>query len=359
MWRIARSLAKKYRVEIHARAKFDHKIVDGIEIFGYPGGQSFRERYERMKIYRRKMLADPPDAIQINSPEQLPILIEIAKRRHVASIFDSYEFYPDAARYADYAQGTFKQPFFQWFSNDIIPFLVHQVDATLTSDNPTARYYLDKRIKPVQPLLNFPFQFELDRAIPERPSNHPELHYGGILTQDRGGTLILDALKMLKDRGRPTRMIFTGTPPTDPELLPWDRALISRGIEELVEHRGYVSLDENYDLMAMAKLAVMPTMVDRYRFNIPQKIFYYLGWGVPVITTKLAALADVLPNDLPGVYYIPEDATAIADTIAAVLSDERERVRAGAAAREWVRKNIRWEPEEEKLFALYERLLGE
>jgi len=214
-------------------------------------------------------------------------------------------------------------------------------------------------VKNVVPLINYLFLHELERELPVRPPNHPELHHGGILSHDRGGVLMLDALEMLNKRGNAARMIFTGSPPTDPALLPWDQAVTKRGIEHLVEHRGYVSTEENNDLMAEAKLALILTKVERSRYNFPQKIFYYLGWSVPIIITKLPALEEVLPPDLPGVYYVPEDATAIADMIERVLADEPARQKAGEAARKWILENAIWEPQEEKLFAMYERLFGE
>ena len=357
MWRIARSLTKRYQVEIHGRAPFEHETIDGIEVYGYPGGQSFRERFERIKIFRRKMLANPPDAIQVNSPEQLPMLLELKWRKKVAAIFDSYEFYPDVAKFAPYAQGTLRQPIFQFVSNSVIPALARRADAIVCGDYPTGRYYASNKCDVVVPLINYLFKSELERTIPPRPIDHPELHHGGILSHDRGGALMLDALKILKERGTPVRMIFTGSSPTDPMLLPWEDVLRTRGIENLVEHRGYVSIEENNDLMATAKLALVLTKIERSSANFPQKIFYYLGWGVPIVITKMPALSEVLPADLPGVYYVPEKATAIADTISRVLSDEPARAEAGAKAREWICANALWEPQEEKLLALYERLL--
>ncbi|MDK9699859.1 MAG: glycosyltransferase family 4 protein [bacterium] len=343
LWRIACSQAKEYDVEIHARAKFEFEERNGIKIYGYQGGISFGERYDRIQMFRRKMFANPPDFVQINSPEQLFLLRQLKEKYHVKTIWDSYEYYPDAARFAWYASRFPMKQIVHWMANSMIPKMARHAELILTSDPPTARYYKELGHPNCHTLINYLTTTEYQRTIPPRPDNHPELHYGGILSQSRGGALMLDAMKLLKEQYRPVKLLVTGPPPTDPAIVPWDEALATRGISDIVEHRGFVELDENYDLMAMAKLAILPTNIDRYRFNLPQKILYYLGWGVPVVSTEMPALKEVLPEGLSGVYYVKESPSEFADRIKYLLDHDDERIAAGQRGREWLLANGRWD----------------
>ncbi|MCX7834595.1 MAG: glycosyltransferase family 4 protein [bacterium] len=349
LWRIARSQSKIYDVEIYARASFQYQEVDGIRIFGFAGGQSFSERLQRIKLYQTLMLKKAPDIIQINAPEMLPMSLSLKRKLGCKVIFDSYEYYPDVLPFASYARGWLRKPFFHWITYHKIPQWSRQVDLVLTSDTPTARYYSEQGVQNCIALMNFPFRDEMFRKKPLRPSQHPELHYGGILTPERNGMLILDAIEILVKNNFPVRMIFTGPPPSDPSLIPWEEALTKRGIQNFVEHRGYVSLEENYDLMSLAKIAVMPTSMRRYRYNIPQKIFYYLGWGVPVISTPLTALKEVLPEHLPGLYYVSENAQELASQIRTLLTSWDKTEQEVSIGQKWVQENCLWEPQEEKL----------
>lgn len=358
LWRIARSQSKHYDVSIYARAPFQYKEIDGIKIYGFSGGQSFPERFKRIRIYKKLMLENRPDAIQINAPEMLPLLLSLKKQLGCKAIFDSYEYYPDVLPFASYAQGFFRKPLFRWITYQKIPAWAKQTDLVFTSDFPTARYYMEQGIRPCLALMNFPFREEMFRQIPNRNDQHPELHYGGVLTPERGGVLILDAISILVKNGFPVRMIFTGPPPTDPLLIPWDEALKKRGIENYVEHKGYVSLEENYNLMGMAKIAVMPTSIRRYRFNIPQKIFYYLGWGVAVITTPLEALKDVLPQDLPGLYYVSENATDLANQIQKLLTNWEQTQLEISIGQKWVQEHCLWEPQEIQLLSALDQMFS-
>lgn len=356
LWRIARSQSKEFDVEIFARGEFDRKEIDGIIVHGFKGGQSFKERFQRIQAYKKFVLQNPADIIQINAPEMLPLLLSLKSKLNCKAIFDSYEFYPDVLPHAPYAQGLISKPLFHWIAHQKIPDWARKVDLVLTSDAPTARYYRSKEIHSTIELMNFPFKEELQRSIPDRPTNHPELHYGGVLTPERGGAVILDAIEQLHNRNILVRMIFTGPPPSDPSLTPWKETLKKRNLEEYVEHRGYVSLEENFDLMGMAKIAVMPTSISRYRYNIPQKIFYYLGWGVAVISTPLPALTEVIPKNLPGIYYVQENPSDVASTIERILSNWDKTLYEVKQGQKWIQENCLWEPQEEKLMSAIHNL---
>jgi glycosyltransferase involved in cell wall biosynthesis len=85
---------------------------------------------------------------------------------------------------------------------------------------------------------------------------------------------------------------------------------------------------------ADAGLLLYPRSQYLAEFSSPLKVFEYLAYGLPVIATRLPALAEVVKDGINGRLVDPENPQAIAAVIVETLRDSEMLERLGFAARE-------------------------
>jgi len=109
------------------------------------------------------------------------------------------------------------------------------------------------------------------------------------------------------------------------------------------------------DLLSMMDIFVLPSLWE----GLPLSLILAMGTGLPVITTTVDGIPEIVTDQVTGLLVPPVDAGAIGKALTRLVSDAAARERLGRAAREFVlpRFNIShyvWE-----LTELYERLLKE
>jgi glycosyltransferase involved in cell wall biosynthesis len=70
--------------------------------------------------------------------------------------------------------------------------------------------------------------------------------------------------------------------------------------------------------------------------GVPQALIQAMASGLPVVTTPVGAIPEIVRDGETGLLVPPENAQALADAIAALLTDERLAGRLGAAGRAFV-----------------------
>ncbi len=134
-------------------------------------------------------------------------------------------------------------------------------------------------------------------------------------------------------------------------------ALAARGLEQDVTLHCNLSFDEVRDLASRSAAAFAPYPGDaHYRIALPMRLFDYMAWGVPYVTSEFSALTELVEGLEPGVMVPPGDVDAYAEALARVLRDPGLARRLGENGRELVRTRLNWDLESEQLIALYEDL---
>jgi glycosyltransferase involved in cell wall biosynthesis len=72
---------------------------------------------------------------------------------------------------------------------------------------------------------------------------------------------------------------------------------------------------------------------DGDRDGVPNALLEAMACGLPVVTTTVAGIPEVVVHDQNGLLAEPHDVPAIADHLALLLADARRRRRLGAEAR--------------------------
>jgi glycosyltransferase involved in cell wall biosynthesis len=91
--------------------------------------------------------------------------------------------------------------------------------------------------------------------------------------------------------------------------------------------------------------------------TIPQVLMQALAIGLPVISTTVGSIPDVVIDGETGFVVPPRDAAALADRIARLLDDDELRSRMGVQGRSMVERRYSLERMLDRMEGVYDRLI--
>ncbi|WP_417205750.1 glycosyltransferase family 4 protein [Antarctobacter sp.] len=182
-----------------------------------------------------------------------------------------------------------------------------------------------------------------------------ELVFVGRLAGVKGVPLLLDAMRRLLQppvTDDPQRA-FDDPPAIHLTIVgdgP-DRAALEQQAEGLpVTFTGYRSQSEVAEILSKADLFVLPSFAE----GLPVVLMEAMAAGVPVITTRIAGVPELVTHGHNGLLVPPGNATALRAAIETLVSDPDLRSKMGAAGRETVKADFDIATEAKKLSWLFE-----
>lgn len=168
----------------------------------------------------------------------------------------------------------------------------------------------------------------------------------GRLESQKGFDVLIDALAILRESGHGLRLEIAGEGSERARL----QARIERaGLADDVRLLG--QRDDVPDLMRSADLFVHPARWEGFGLVLLEA----MSAALPIVTTRVGAIPEVIGAD--GLLVAPDDARALADAVASLVTDPDRAAALGAAGRE--RLCRRFSPAEmaRRTSAVYERAL--
>lgn len=157
----------------------------------------------------------------------------------------------------------------------------------------------------------------------------------GQLKPRKGFAELIRACALLQQRGYEFRCRIIGDGPQRPML---NDLIANLGLSDVVELAGARSQDDVLAEYRSATLFALPCMQTRDGDvdGIPNVLAEAMAVGLPVVSTELPAVAELVTSEVDGLLTPPGDLDAIADAMARLLDDASLRSRLGAAARDAV-----------------------
>ncbi|MFO1078146.1 MAG: glycosyltransferase family 4 protein [Planctomycetota bacterium] len=159
----------------------------------------------------------------------------------------------------------------------------------------------------------------------------PMLLAVGRLVEKKGFHVLLDALAALRDAGFAPRCTIVGDGEERERLLAQKRRLRL----DAVEFVGMRTHDEVRRALHTATAMALPCIVgqDGNRDALPTVLLEALAAGVPVVSTAVGGVEEIVDGGRAGVLVPENDPAALAAALRAVLADEQTRARLAAAGR--------------------------
>ena len=171
------------------------------------------------------------------------------------------------------------------------------------------------------------------------PGEHVVGVVSSLVPHEGIGTL-LQATRLLKDRGLPVRALIVGD---GPERAALQRQAADLGLRQVAIFTGRVPAAKVREFHALLDVFVVPRTSARVcQLVTPLKPVEAMASGLCVVTSDVKALAEIIKPDVTGALTIPQDPVALADSLELLICSPDIRRKLGDNAREWVARDRTW-----------------
>ncbi len=121
-----------------------------------------------------------------------------------------------------------------------------------------------------------------------------------------------------------------------------------------VKHHGFIDQRSTFRILQNVRAGLVLFHPEPNHFeSLPQKMFEYMGAGLPVIASDFPFWRKVLGDSGSGIFVDPRNPQEIAKAIEYVLAHPREAEEMGRRGQAAVQQNFNWDTEAERLIQLY------
>ncbi|HET7717797.1 MAG TPA: glycosyltransferase family 4 protein [Bauldia sp.] len=145
----------------------------------------------------------------------------------------------------------------------------------------------------------------------------------GKLVKAKGISELIGALGKLRERSD-----WVATIAGDGDIETWRRQADSLGIGERVDFPGWLGPEEAWMRLGQADIFVLPSHVE----NLPVALVEAFGMGLPIVTTPVGAIPEVVRDGDNGILVPPGDVEALAGALRRLLDEPELRRRLGDQA---------------------------
>lgn len=178
--------------------------------------------------------------------------------------------------------------------------------------------------------------FSPAHRLPPQAGDLPLLLAVGRQVEKKGFRHLVEACALLRDRGLRFRCLIVGEPGDQTQRL--REAIAANGLDAIVHMQGALTHERLRELYARAAIFVLPCLVaaDGDRDGIPNVLAEAMAMGLPVVTTPVSGIPELVENGRNGVFVRENDHQDLAAALERLLTQEAERERLSAAARQTI-----------------------
>ncbi len=180
-----------------------------------------------------------------------------------------------------------------------------------------------------------------DAGAFSRPSEAPATFVGvGRLVEKKGFRELIEACRILKDRGKSFQCVIAGSGPEEKSL----REHIERhGVGDVVSITGKaVPQADLPSLLGQFRFMALPCVKDSEgdMDGLPQVLMESMACGRPAVSTKLVGIPDLIRDGIDGLLVTTGNVPELADALERMLADDALVDRMGESGAEFVRRNF-------------------
>lgn len=165
-------------------------------------------------------------------------------------------------------------------------------------------------------------------AVTKPPGRFTVLYLGN-LVREKGVFVILDAIPLVRAKCPQAHFVFAGAWWDAQAGAEAERIVRERGLADCTKFTGTVAGDRKWEIICQGDVLVFPTFF--HYETLGQVLLEAMGAGLPVITTRRAAIPEIVEEGVNGLFVAEQDARDLAEKIIALANDPALRARMGEA----------------------------
>lgn len=196
--------------------------------------------------------------------------------------------------------------------------LLKYADVVLVLGNEWNKYVLslDKKIN-TQIFRN---SVEIKNKLIERKEDELNILFLAVLIERKGIIDLIDSARLLAEKGVLSKhnIKFTIAGSGIAERTCKNKVK-NYNLDKFFEFKGWVKGNEKYKLLEKSQIFVLPS----YNEGLPVAILEAMSYGIPVISTNVGSIEDVVKDDINGFIINPGDVKSLADRIEELIKDKK------------------------------------
>ena len=148
----------------------------------------------------------------------------------------------------------------------------------------------------------------------------------GRLSPPKGYPILVEAIALLRERGRNVRLTLVGEGPLRTVL---EAQIARRGLGELIHLAGACNHDHVVSFYDASDAFVLSSFLE----GIPVVLMEAMAMELPCVATWITGIPEIIENNVEGLLVPPASASAIADAVGRLMEDPEVARRLGVAAR--------------------------
>lgn len=195
-----------------------------------------------------------------------------------------------------------------------------------------------------------PVSWEVTRPTP--PPGELRVLCTGRLVPEKGQHVLLSAVAACREQGRSVSLVLVGDGPDRASLQVLANQL---DLGDCVRFTGAVGVDAVQEEMRSADVFCLPS----FQEGVPVVLMEAMAAGLPVVTSRIAGIPELVEDGVSGFLLPPGDLTALTKALGTCMDDVGLRLRMGAAGRDRVSADFNSATEAARLRELFANVLCE
>lgn len=228
----------------------------------------------------------------------------------------------------DFVPQRFPNPILNWFYHSLDKFACQHSDVNwvMTRQMIPPRQNFGVTRQNSSPFVIVPIGYDTKniRVLPEDKIDFYNIIYAGALRESTGPQLIVESMLALIKKFPKIKLTIVGMGKDEDKLK---KKIVDLKIQKHVDFVGFIpSFRKLTDTIAKKSIALAPYKPIPGSFSYysdPSKIKLYMCCGLPVITTKVATLSNIISKTKSGI-VIEYSETSLVDAIVYLLSDKKK-----------------------------------
>ena len=186
-----------------------------------------------------------------------------------------------------------------------------------------------------------------EEPLGERRNKVPHLLFLSNLIISKGVLVLLDALKILKDKGYSFVCDFVGGETAELSATDFNREVQKRGLNDIAFYRGKKFGEKKAECFQKTDIFVFPSFYHNETFGLVN--LEAMEYKLPIVTTNEGGITDVVKDGVNGLISEKRNPESLADCIAQLLDDEVLRRQMGEAGYRMYKEHFTLQRFEERM----------